>query len=397
MAFGDFTVTRASTKLRIGSNGLYGSVANNVPAFEFNANGSYRGLLVEPGATNLVTYSQEFNDAAWTKTRATVTANATTAPDGTTTADKLVEDSTASDTHFMVNLRTLTATTTYTYSFFAKASERTKISVTRSSNRIDFFTAHDYDLSAGTVTGGDGRIQSVGSGWFRCSGTFVQNTSGSDGAVIRLADATGQTSYTGDGTSGIFIWQAQLETGSVATSPIVTTAGTASRVADVVSLTGASSLIGQTEGTLYVEALPRLSTGTVSRCVFEVSDATTSNLVQLEYQAFGSPLRYRLVSEVRQGGVSLYQFLESNTGGLTTETVIKLALAYKNSDYNTFANGVAVTGTPTGSGTLTNLNVSRVDIGQRRTDTVQFNGWIRSVALFPTRLSNAQLVTLTTP
>jgi hypothetical protein len=96
MAFGDFTVTRASTKNVIGSNGLYQSVANNVPAFEFNTDGSYRGLLVEPGATNLALRSQEFDDAYWVKgvggvaLAPVVTANNQTAPDGTSTADTVV-------------------------------------------------------------------------------------------------------------------------------------------------------------------------------------------------------------------------------------------------------------------------------------------------------------------
>jgi hypothetical protein len=405
MAFGDFTVTRASTKLRIGSNGLYGSVANNVPAFEFNTDGSYRGLLVEPGATNLALRSQEFQ-TSWTTLQASISTDvvATTAPDGTNTADKLVEN-TATDEHRVTQSITKAASaTTYTVSVFAKSTER-NMQLAIDSGSVSNAGQAIFNLTNGTVgsatvdgtfTNASASIQALPNGWYRCSVTATTGTETTVRIRIRLVSGASTVSYTGDNTSGIFIWQGQLETGPVATSPIVTAGSTASRVADAITLTSASSLIGQSEGTLYAEALPILSAGTISRCVFEVSDATDSNLVQLEYQSFGSPPRYRLNSQVRQGGVSLYNLPESNTGGLTTETVIKLALAYKNSDYNAFANGVAVTGTPTGSGTLTNLNVSRVDIGQRRTGANQFNGWIRSVALYPTRLDNATLATLTT-
>jgi hypothetical protein len=222
MAFGDFTVTRASTKNVLGSAGTYVSVANNVPAFEFNTDGSYRGLLVEPGATNLALHSQDFTQATWSKTvSASVTGNTGIAPDGTLTADTFTAGADGSQIQLAV---TGTSATVYTVSFFIRRITGTGVVNIRSVENVN---------TPVTIT----------SSWQRYSVTTTSTTT-----TIRI----GMTLATnGD---AVEIWQAQLETGSVATSPIVTTGSTASRVADVVSLTGASSLIGQTGGgTLFVE------------------------------------------------------------------------------------------------------------------------------------------------
>jgi hypothetical protein len=396
MAFGDFTVTRASTKNVLGDAGLYVSVANDTPAFEFNADGSYRGLLVEPGATNLALQSQTFDNASWTKNDATISADATASPDGATTADKLL-DTIANSAHFVSQSFTASAVP-YAFSCYLKASEITEaqVYIREAVASGTVFGGGTFDLSAGTILttlAGTATIEAYPNGWYRVtvSGTA---TAGSRFVAIRLQKA-GNTNFIGTGTDGFFIWQAQLETGSVATSPIVTTAGTASRVADVVSLTGASSLIGQSEGTIYIEHQPILSPGTASRTVINISDNSASNQVLLQYQLYGSPLRYRLVSRVSNGGVNTFELSEGNAGGLATGNVEKLAIAYKNADYATYRNGVAVVGTDTGTGTLTSIASSEIDLGNRFDNTVQLNGWIRSVALFPTRLANATLASLT--
>jgi hypothetical protein len=402
MAFGDFTVTRASTKNVLGSNGLYQSVANNVPAFEFNTDGSYRGLLVEPGATNLNPYSQQFDNAEWEKVNTTVTPNAVVAPDGTTTADNLFE-TTDNGTHWIYdNGIPCTSGTAYTCSLFVKPNGRDWISIL-------FFAGGGvfngnrawFNVSTGTVgivqTGITASIEDYGDGWYRISATQTAAATANGFIIYGTATADGEFTFVGDAGLGLSIWQGQTETGSVATSPIVTTGSTASRVADVVSLTGASSLIGQQEGTIYIEHQPILSTGTVSRTVINISDNSASNQVLLQYQSYGSPSRYRLVSRVSNGGVNTLDLAEGNAGGLTTGNVEKLAIGYKNADYATYRNGVAVVGTNTGTGTLTSIASSEIDLGNLFNNTLTLNGWIRSVALFPTRLPNATLVSLTTP
>jgi hypothetical protein len=397
MAFGDFTVTRASTKLRIGSNGLYGSVANNVPAFEFNTDGTYRGLLVEPGATNLALRSQEFNEASWAKTRGTVTANTTVAPDGATTADTLTSTETNVNGFLVNQVFTVVTATTYTVSVFLK----------KGTSNFSVFTAFDgsangvrqwFNLNTGVVassnafgtgwTKSGARITDVGGGWYRCEFAFV--TSGTALTTVIYPSVSADLGFGATiGDIGI-LWQAQLETGSVATSPIVTTAGTASRVADVVSLTGASSLIGQTSGTIFAEIVARnfnVSPGPLRRVV-TISDGTTSNRIGIA-SVLSHNNRYQGVVVNSVGGTTA-QIIQS--ADIAENTVIKLALGYAVDDIAFYINGSSI-GTDTSSAVPA---CSRIDIGNQLGGDQFINGHIRSVALFPTRLTNTQLASLTT-
>jgi hypothetical protein len=174
------------------------------------SSGTYVGSdgLIKTAVTNLLLRSEEFDNADWTKTRSSITSNTIVAPDGTLTGDKLVEDTTASNTHQVSQSASLTAGT-HTYSIFAKAGERSVLQTFRSNLNIDLFT-HTFNLSTGTASGTGASIVSVGNGWYLCIGTVTVNTTGSTG--INFSINNGSTnSYTGDGTSGIYIWGAQLE------------------------------------------------------------------------------------------------------------------------------------------------------------------------------------------
>lgn len=181
------------------------------------------GLVAEyrfDESKNLLKYSQQFDNAAWVKQRSSVTANTTTAPDGTTTADALIEDSTAGNTHQMQGSVTLDDNTVYTLSIHAKASTRSYIVL----NLIDKNNTSRYaffDLSSGIALGTSGTISqtitAMSDGWYRCCVTANSN-SGATSPVcqIRLSATGLSSSYDGDGTSGIYIWGAQLDLGSVA-------------------------------------------------------------------------------------------------------------------------------------------------------------------------------------
>jgi hypothetical protein len=376
MAFGDFTVTRASTKLRIGSNGLYGSVANNVPAFEFNTDGSYRGLLVEPGATNLALQSQAFNEAVWIKgalgtgTVATVTANDAVAPDGTTTADLIVFNrgagNTANDRSEITQAPTVISATTYTASVFLKAATAGDVG-----KQIGF---RGVDQSVWVIV-------TLTANWTRYERASV---SASTAGTILLSN---RGTLTADNTVSVHAWQGQLELGSVATSPIVTTAGTASRVADVVSLTGASSLIGQSAGVIYAEIVARNfnSAGQLRRIV-AVSDGTLNNRIAIS-SVLSQNNRYQ--GTVHNGGVATAQIIQGSD--VAENTVIRLAIAYATDDVAFYINGSSI-GTDASSAVPA---CSRIDIGGILGSDQFINGHIRSVALFPTRLANATLASLT--
>lgn len=172
---------------------------------------------------NLLTYSEQFDNASgWTSTRASVSANATTAPTGTSVADKIVEDTTASNTHltFSANVSVSTATV-YTYSVYAKAAGRTWFNM-QIGTGVGAYGANVpfcyFNLSGAGAVGasgfGTGSITDVGNGWYRCVVVATATTSASTTNMrIKLASANSTDSYTGDGTSGIFVWGAQLAVG----------------------------------------------------------------------------------------------------------------------------------------------------------------------------------------
>jgi len=217
------------------------------------------GVLRGTGS-NLIGYSQAFDDAVWTKSNSSITANSTAAPDGTTTADTLVEN-TANNTHYVyasanANLfATIVTGATYTASIFAKPAGRNRIRF--SGDGSSAFLGGDvlFDVSAGTVVGSlpsgvtSASIVSAGNGWYRC--IIVSVATGTVARPIVFLDNGTTTSYTGDGTSGVFLWGVQLEFGSTANSYVATTP---TRVygTPTLSFSGVAGLGLQSDGSLYV-------------------------------------------------------------------------------------------------------------------------------------------------
>jgi hypothetical protein len=241
------TFTRASDGTAFDAAGVLQTYSTDVARFDHDASGIALGLLLEPQSENFLLRSEEFDNPSWTKPRSSVTADDIIAPDGNLTGDKLVEDSTATSTHLLAQNITTTATGSYTYSFFAKAGERTDIVVARATSNITIF-GHYYNLVAGTASGPGATIQNFGNGWYRCSGTVDVTTVGSTGVQIRLA--IGNTSvYTGDGSSGLYLWGAQFEEGANLTSYIATTSAAVTRAVD--SATFSTDLT--TSGTILIE------------------------------------------------------------------------------------------------------------------------------------------------
>ena len=164
---------------------------------------------------NLLTYSEQFDNAAITKVRATISANSTTAPDGTITADKLVEDGTVSNTHACYFTATTVVGTVYTYSVYVKAAERTWIMLGHSGKLASF------NLSTGVLgtvdAGATATITPDTNGFYKCSISLAA-TGTSTLCLSYLASGNNTNSYNGDGVSGVYIWGAHLEIGTTATT-----------------------------------------------------------------------------------------------------------------------------------------------------------------------------------
>lgn len=241
--------SRASTGTFYDANGLLRTAPDNVARFQFDpVTGVSEGLLRENQATNLFTRSEEFDNASWTKTNATVTANTIVAPDGTLTGDVIVE-TTANGVHACSQTPTASASTPYTVSVYFNRGSNSRNGYIQANNNIGGTGGAVFawfDLDAGTAsavtdlvagfTSKIAKITDVGGNWYRCELTFTTVTSTTSLAIF-TGVYNGARSYTGDGVSGIGIWGAQVETNTYPTSYIKTVASQVTRAADTARLT----------------------------------------------------------------------------------------------------------------------------------------------------------------
>lgn len=191
-------------------------------ATQYNSSG-----LLQMAPSNIALQSQTFTVAPWGTNNCAHTANATTAPDGTLTGDSLVENS-ANSLHYTYQNSSLTAGTTMTVSFYAKANTRTRCMIRENSITGSYIS---FNLLAGSIltTNGSvtGTITSAGNGWYRCTMTQPIGTTGSTQYGIFLLPSTGSVfadaTYLGDGVSGLYLWGYQLEQSPTATTYTPTT------------------------------------------------------------------------------------------------------------------------------------------------------------------------------
>ncbi len=378
----DFDVVRNTTATRVNESGLIESVAANVPRIDWPIGGGCPSLLVEPQRTNLFTYSEEFDDADWSKTQANVTANTDIAPDGETTADTITAQA-AQNFPRVAQTLSLTNNTNYVLSVFVKKIDAPIIRLRVDTSEDIIQSSYNIDtLAIVNIDGAGGSIEQYPNGWVRASLLF---NSGSDASSVEIRPIAGNVS---DGSDGFFdgksviAWGAQLEEGETATSYIPTTSATVTRNADVISKTGISSLIGQSEGTLYAEV--DLSNLESKNRIIAIGDGTTSNRIVL---LFNTSNRIRgLISS------SFAIQADISTSTLSSGTY-KIAFAYGLNNIALFVNGVLI-------GTDTSATIpacSNVYLGVSEFDNLsQLNDGIRAAAILPARLTNAELEALTT-
>ncbi len=373
------TFTRAlNTATVTNSSGYVVGVNADLPRFDFNPITLVcRGLLIEEARTNLVRYSDQFNDAYWTKARSTIGQDAIISPDGTQNADKLIEDTTVNATHLTVSTSiTVANTTAHTATVYAKAGERTQLALSFDSGTANYSY---FNLSTGAViTSGSSvttSISNAGNGWYRCSVTFT--TTGT-GFFVRIANAVGgSATYTGDGTSGIYIWGAQLEAGAFATSYIPTTTTSLTRNADLAAMTGTnfSDWFNASEGTFAAEFIyTGFNTANFIYCVNTLF-ATTNYLAA--YISAATTMRLDVLNAGTQARFA--STVAPNTR-VNTSFAYKLdnfAGAFNGGATQTDTSGIVATGDLFGIGNRNYVNV--------------FNGWIQKLNYYPQRLTNNEV------
>jgi len=393
------TFTRASTATYFDSAGVLTSAAINAPRFDYNpATLAARGLLIEEQRTNLMLYSEQFDNAWWTKTRCSITADATNAPTGTAVADKLVEDTSVNLSHPLISTTvTLSGTTVHSFSVFAKAAERTAMVLRINAGADGIYGSFNLSTGAvgtvfnsGTGSGATLSIQNVGNGWYRCTLTGIcSSTSTTPTGVIYPAVSTTDPAgtsivYTGDGTSGIFVFGAQLEAGAFPTSYIPTTTTALTRSADVASVNTLSPWFNATAGTLYAQVSLITVSNDANRFVAALSDGTTANYIGVFRQTDQQPVGQVQTSAGTQAALG--------AGAVWTTTASrKLALSYATNDFKFCTNGGTVfTDTAGTVPTVTQLQLGLIG------SSFRVNGWLERVTFYPRVLSSAELQAITT-
>lgn len=234
------TFSRAGAATYVDADGVIQSAAAGAIRSGHYAERYSPVLLLERGRTNDLTYSEQFDNAAWTKVACSISANAATAPDGNTTADKMIPDSGTVGPYVIQTLPALTDDTLQPYFVHVKAAELSWFRIlSRRKDGTDRNTW--FDLSTGTIgttnhTGA--HMVALGDGWYRC-GVIFDSLNGGTTPFVRcmIVSGDGASTVVGNASDGIYIWGAQFDTDQPSTSSyIVTTTAPVTRIADSLAL-----------------------------------------------------------------------------------------------------------------------------------------------------------------
>jgi len=357
---GDFTVVRATTATRVNENGLIESVANNVPRLDYT-DGGCPVLLTEPQSTNLVTYSEDFSNAAWIKTGVTaiapvVTSNFIISPDGTQNADKIVFPIVSSGRSILYFPIT-TVVSSYSNSIYLKGElGGEKVWLMNTKNGVDYFKVEcvlttdwkSFSYSASLTAGGDN----------------VQF-----GIDNRDASQTSTTIQT------VYVWGAQLEALSYPTSYIPTTGSSVTRNADQVTDSGDVNDFNSTEGVFMAE-ISALADDLTFR-VISLSDGTSSNSIWLYYSADSN------VIKIYDG---------TNALAYSTDTTVNSKVAYV---YDAVSTRLYINGFNVGSIAFKSFSGFNNLTFKDDAGTNPFYGKTKQLQVFKSALTSLEIETLT--
>jgi len=342
-----------------------------------------KGLLIEEQRTNLLTYSEQFDNLAWVAVAAGVAANTAVSPSGATTGDSLVPSG-VSATHYIYQLIALTLGASYTMTVYAKPNGYNRFML-RESTTAGYFVV--FDVSTGTVVNTNsatGTITPAGNGWYRCTMTITAPlTVATVMAIINMPNngtTYANATFTGDGTSGIYLWGAQLEVGAFATSYIPTVASQVTRAADSASMIGNNFArwYNPNAGTAYVEA----------------AAAATGNYGTYSINSDDNNRFYSNVdfSQVQWVGIANGAIQASLPRGVFSPNVyFKHGAAFTTNDFAAVVNGGAAA-----VDTVAVMPfVNRLFIGATQTNSTFLNGTIKRIAYYPRRLANTELQAIT--
>jgi hypothetical protein len=332
-----------------------------------------------PSGTNQALQSQTFDNASWVKSASTVTANTTNAPDGTLTADSLLE-TIANASHFVVQTITKGAIETlYTFSAHIKGNGRDWMFLELDDTTNGAFTY--FNVATGVIgtstTFGSGfsvvgaTITASTNGFYRVTLTARSNTAASIRSVICSATADGVSTYIGDITKGLFVWGAQLEQGNIATTYVATTTVPVHN----------GTVIGQTQGTIYFDGTSFADTTSKDICL---TDGTLNNRVSIIFSAANAIRTFVGAGGVTQADISNASF--------TTGVNYKVAVTFQLNKVALFVNGVKI-----GEDLTVTVPICNQIQFNNGGASAPFYGNTNGLAFYTTALTDGQAISLTTP
>jgi hypothetical protein len=343
--------------------------------------------LLEPQRTNLITNSEHLESSYYGKTRCTIEDNSTTSPEGVINASKMTSTD-ASESYIQGNVTT--TGTKMSWSFFAKKGDLDYCHglVWSSPNGCRQWFNLSTGAVGGTTTFGSGysvdsaSIEDYGNGWYRCT-MIVNCSAGTQGCRVNISSA--DTTIGSAVNSYGYFYGLQAEDASYATSYIPTYGSAVTRNAEACIKTSVSSLIGQTEGTLFAEfEIKSTNTDNFNR-IIAIGDGTSNNRIMIFANNDEKPRAF--ISDSGATQVSII----GNTSILGGTH--KIAFAYKANDFVLYMDGVSL-GTDT-SGSVPSL--SNIYLASAEDSNIRpIEGGLKQALVFKTRLTNAELADLTT-
>ena len=346
---------------------------------EYDTSGDAIGVLVEPAATNLVTNS--LTTTGWSKIRSTSVASANASPDGSINALSLA-DSVDNNSHYVSRSFTTAIGTVYTFSLHAKEDGLADLLI---NNQTDSEGSY-FDFGDGTVGADFGSapdaktITSLGGGWYRATLTFTATATSTEFRLL-LANSTPNFSYAGTGAA-LDIYGFQLETGSVATSPIVTAGSTVTRLKDQLTIATSAFPHSAVGWTIYVEWRIKELKNWLSPVALNNG---TSSEETVPYSDSGGIIAV----STRDGNVEQGILAP---GSIAASVFNKWVGASAANDLASSRNG----GTVVTDSSATLPTVTTFEIGSRSGGSNVVNGHIKSIAYIPERVTDANLVAMTT-
>lgn len=350
---------------------------------ELDSNGKYlqtiKGFLSETSATNLLTYSESLDNTTggWTETSCTVDLNNVSSPTGETTGTKITEYYSPSTNHGISKTVSLSDSTDYVFSVFAKVGERIWIRLT-TTNKAGSIESTWFNLSTGEIGTSNHSVADIEEyydGWYRISVLFNSSTGGTTPQTyIRIADADNSNSYSGDGTSSLYVFGAQLEE-EILTSYIKTEGATVTREADDLHILGDFDSIKSAS----VE-FETLTDSNSDKYIFMVSDNSFDNYVSLHVESTDDNIYFQMYD------TSVSQVSQNQP--FTFNQDYKFSVYFDTNSSRAFTNGSAITTEDTSCTIPTGLNI--INIGNHINTTSGANSTIKSVKFYFDKLTDEQ-------